>query len=909
MLAAGITGSVTGQTPEKWQSRSFGHSGLYGAGTGRAHALLKGRKPEKEVTVALIGYGIDVSHKDVKRALWVNPAEKPNGKDDDRDGRIDDIHGWNFLGTAAGATVNKLSREGDREFLRLKDEHAEYLNLLVAGDKVYRYNPLTGLLEETAFPDDRQTFEYFRRVVAESEIGQTCLGVMLAKAVVAFMHEVDRELRRKHPGRPLTQQDFRAIDKRGASVLEQNLYGLVELMFLSSGSDSWDITLQYADTKYVAHQQQQYDRVLKNKYPQERRLIGDNPLDPADTHYGNNNLLADNAGHGTMQAGIIAETAAAGHVKVMALRVDADDFGESYVKDVALAIRYAVDKGADIIQLGKTNTLYPQPHAQWVDEALQYAAQKGVLVVIPMMDYSYNLDDQPFYPNRHINGGDLPTIITVAASDSLGNPYPAANFSKTELDLFAPGVDISAAYTGGAYATGSGSGFAATMVTGVAALIKSYFPAITPAGLRQLLMRSVTTRDDAEIEKQFYLYKDGQKDRLITDLLLFTDLCASGGILNAEAAVQLMITTAAQTQQVYDTIPFDIVQEKFIFTATINGKPARLILDTGGQNLIVADSAAYYGVNIVAGHTIAGIGNATTPARLGTVDDLRIGRRMHWRAGKVTVAPNNQFFRDLGVAGILGGEAFSQVCLSIDKRNKRFTIAYPFRPNKIPRSAGAAMKMGSAFHAIAPVTVGGERLDVLFDTGMQGFLSLGAADFEKLRAHPGNIIEVQHTGYGILYVGIAGIKGAVSDSIYKVRIPELTLPGGMAFHNVGALVMPHATSIAGQKLFDYGTVMLDYPRGLFYFFPYDTTRADVAAETKVWNTKILPMAGHFEVVAVIGHTGLAVGERVWAINGADLATQPLSETAVDTLLGGHDTATVTVGHDKATLRTVIIKQL
>jgi hypothetical protein len=218
------------------------------------------------------------------------------------------------------------------------------------------------------------------------------------------------------------------------------------------------------------------------------------------------------------------------------------------------------------------------------------------------------------------------------------------------------------------------------------------------------------------------------------------------------------------------------------------------------------------------------------------------------------------------------------------------------------------MKMGNTFHAIAPVAVGKDSIDVLFDTGMSGFLSLSAADFEKLNAHPGNI-EVQHTGYGILYVGIAGIKGAVSDSIHKVCIPKLTLPGGMEFHHVGALVMPHAMSIAGQKLFDHGVVMLDYPRGLFYFFPYDTNRVEVEAETKVWNTNILPIDGHFEVVATIGHTGLAVGERVWAINDTDLAAQPLSETVVETLLGEHDTAVITAGHDKTTLRKVIIKKL
>jgi subtilisin family serine protease len=528
-----MAGALAGQTPEKWQNLSLENHGVYDAGVSEAHALAKGMKPAKKVTVALIGYGIDVEHKALKNAIWTNPKEKPNGKDDDRDGRIDDLHGWNFLGNAT-ATVDTLSREGDREFLRLKDKYAHYP--VVVDDKVYRYDSIAGALVETAFPENRQEFDYFRTVIAESEIGRSALGITLTKAVVSFMHKLDSTLRQKFPDKQLTKKDFQAIDTRNASIIEKNLYGLIELMFMSSGSDSWDKTMEYADTKYVAHQQGQYKRMLKRKYPKERQLIGDNPCDLTDTHYGNNNLRADNAGYGTMQAGIIAETAGAGQVKIMALRVDADDYGESYVKDVALAIRYAADKGADIIQLGKTNTLYPHPYAQWVDEALQYAAQKGILVVIPMMDYSYNLDDQPFYPNRRVKDAELSNIITVAASDSLGNPYKYANFSKTELDLFAPGVNVSAAYLDNTYAVGSGSAFAAAAVTGAAAFIKSHCPEITPAAMRKLLMENVTSREDAEVEKQLYMYKNGQKDRLMTDLFLFTDLCASGGILNVEKA-------------------------------------------------------------------------------------------------------------------------------------------------------------------------------------------------------------------------------------------------------------------------------------------------------------------------------------------------------------------------------------
>jgi hypothetical protein len=529
----GITGAV-GQAPVKWQNLSYESNGVYGAGVREAHGLAKGMKPKKKVTVALVGYGINVAHEAIKHAIWVNPKEKINGRDDDRDGRVDDIHGWNFLGNDT-ATVNTLSRAGDREFFRFKDKYASYL--AVVDDKLYCYDSVAGAVVEAAFPDDRKEFDYFRGVMAESEIGQAYMGIRLAKAVVWFIHEVDGKLRQEFPGKQFTKQDFRSLDKRDASTLEQNLYGLVELVFMSAGTDSWDKMVEYADTEYVPYQRRRYERILKNKSPRERLLVGDNPDDLGDTRYGNNNLRADNAGFGTMLADIIAKTGGdAGKVKIMTLRVDADEYGESYVKDVALAIRYAADKGADIIQLGKSNTLYPYPSSRWVDEALQYAERKGILVVVPVMDYSYNLDDQPFYPNRRIQGGELSNLITVAASDSLGNPYKYANFSETELDIFAPGVRIDAACLDRSSAEGSGSAFAAAMVTGAAALIKTYYPGITPAATRRLLMENVTRREEAEVEKQFYMYRNGQKERLATDLFLFTELCASGGILNVEKA-------------------------------------------------------------------------------------------------------------------------------------------------------------------------------------------------------------------------------------------------------------------------------------------------------------------------------------------------------------------------------------
>jgi len=381
-------------------------------------------------------------------------------------------------------------------------------------------------------------------------------------------------------------------------------------------------------------------------------------------------------------------------------------------------------------------------------------------------------------------------------------------------------------------------------------------------------------------------------------------------LLTAIAAIIFKGIAIAQVQMVYDTIPFEIVSGKFIFKAKIDGKPVRFILDTGGQNTIVADSADYYGFQTIRTQTIADVNDASIQVRVGAVKNLRIGKWMNWNVGKMTVVPNNPFFRELGIVGTIGGEYFSNLCLSIDKRLKRFTLSYPYRPPGISRNDGTSMEMGNNFSAVVPVTIGSESINVLFDSGSSNFFALSANDFEKLNIQQGNV-EKQHAGHGILYVGVSGVDKAISDSIYKANIPIMILPGGKEFHRVGSLIGQHSASIVGQKLFDYGIVMLDYPRGLFYFFPYEKEPSDVEEVTKIWNVRILPVTDRFAVVATIGDIDLRVGERVWNINGTDLTFENFSEVFVNELLEstGKDTAEIMVGENAKDLRKVIIKKI
>ena len=586
-----ITGNaaspVRENTPaEGWQHKSFASDSVYGAAINNACRLLKGRKPAKTVTVALVGYGMDVEQRDLAGAIWTNTREKPNGKDDDKNGYVDDFHGWNFLGTPDGKSLNRLSRVGDREFFRLKDKYARYIfvdnkcyslaenirglaesqrglidssrnlsenvwwlaeNIRELTDSSRYLDNSSPAVVEVAPPANCAEFDYFRNVVLpESPIGGRYMGVMFAKMVVAFVHDADSVLRQKYPGKILTKRDFESVyDGLSPDTLTNIFAGSVQLLFMSVGRESWDAVRQFADTGYVQFQQKSYERQLRNTFLGERKYIGDNPYDLNDKPYGNNNLASANAGQGVMLAALIGARrnngegidGVAAQVKIMSLRIDADPYGEPYMKDMALAIRYAADNGADVIQLGKTNAIYPQPWSMWVDDALRHAERKGVLVVIPMMDLSYNLDNKPFYPMRRTDGGELSNVITVAASDAAGNPYTTVNFSNKTLDLFAPGVEIASISKEGKPAIDSGSEFAAAVLSGVAALIKSYYPKITPAEMRRLLMDTVTPRDEAEVEKTFVMYHNGAPVRRVKDVFMFKDLSVSGGILDAEKAL------------------------------------------------------------------------------------------------------------------------------------------------------------------------------------------------------------------------------------------------------------------------------------------------------------------------------------------------------------------------------------
>lgn len=527
------------QSDLDWYNCSFGEDGVYGAEVNKAYEFLKGKKVKKRPVVALIGTGLDVEHEDLKQAIWVNPGEQADGKDRDKNGFIDDINGWNFLGGKNGQVMERLIQEGDREFLRLKDKYADYIT---SNGEFFKI--IDGKRVKVSAPENLSEYSYYKNVVMpESQLARIYGGWNMAYVIAEYGQKFKEDLRAKFPGQRITLQEFQTCYDPNApqDTLSDVTFTLIATAFQLYKTDDLDFVYKTFVETGVARGKESYEEALKAYgYDGRKDIVGDDYLNINDNKYGNNVLLTSDAGLGTMQGGIIGGKRGNGlgndgimdEAEIMALRVTASG-GEPYIKDMVLAIRYAADHGVDIIVLPQQNTLYPDGQKEWMIEALRYAESKGILVIVPAWELSQDLAKQTFYPNRRMTGDkELTNLMVISSSDKEGNPSLNANYGAKELDLFAPGINIYSAYTGDTYQIGSGVGLASASVAGVAALIKAYYPHLTGSQIRDILLESVTSRKGVEVEKGIEV--DGKQTQ---DLFLFDDLCLSGGILNAYQAI------------------------------------------------------------------------------------------------------------------------------------------------------------------------------------------------------------------------------------------------------------------------------------------------------------------------------------------------------------------------------------
>lgn len=443
---------------QNWQHLDLVSDTIPGMAVDKAYTdILKGKKGKK-VVVAVIDSGIDIDHEDLDDVIWTNKKEKPNnGIDDDNNGYVDDIHGWNFLGEAY-------------------DEQLEFVRLLASGNADDpRYAEAQKELEE-------ETQKYTGYKTQYEQILQQVKGA--------------HETLKKHFGKEnYTKEEVNAIKSEDQSLTQA--VNIARYMY-SNDLGSLPEAIEELSSAMVDINDRLNYNLNKNF---NGRKTGDDINDLSDVGYGNGNVrpVKKSESHGTHVAGIIAAernngkgmNGVANNVEIMAIRAVPN--GDEYDKDIALAIRYAADNGAKVINcsFGK----YYSPHSQWVRDAIAYAAEKDVLIVNAAGNESFDLDNKNVFPNDQINNSAEVSnnFITVG---SLTSKYGTdmisgfSNYGKVNVDVFAPGSAIYSTTPENEYDSKGGTSMASPGVAGIAALIRSQFPSLSAAEVKKAIVES-----------------------------------------------------------------------------------------------------------------------------------------------------------------------------------------------------------------------------------------------------------------------------------------------------------------------------------------------------------------------------------------------------------------------------------
>ncbi len=513
--------------------------GYDGISADKAYQFLKSKNlKSKTVIVAVIDTGIDTLHEDLKSILWNNPSEIPgNGKDDDGNGYIDDVHGWNFLGGKDGRNVKVDSDERGRVYYSLK---AKWDNKVVN--------------KSTLSKADLYEYEMFLKAKAElkgtdtKEDAFADIDVQALKVLHASLLSSDSILKKAMGKDTFTGRDLDLyVTKSFAERRAKNeLLGIMKSNNMLDQSDKEFIDGLADYIEYIEGEQRKAAAKINPPKNYRKDIVGDDENNFNDRVYGNSDIMAGFSMHGTHCAGIIGAVRGNGkgmdgiadNVRIMALRVVPD--GDEHDKDIALAIRYAVDNGAQVISMSFGKSYSPQK--QWVDEAFAYAESKNVLLVHAAGNDAKDVDTADNFPNPvYINGGRAGTIITVGASaEPNSGSYTASfsNYGKKEVDVFSPGVKIYSTLPGGNnYGNLSGTSMACPLVAGIAALTLEYFPTLSAKQIKYVIEKSAQKPKEKVI-------KPGTEDKVS-----LSELSRTGGIVNAYEAVKLAATLVGENKE------------------------------------------------------------------------------------------------------------------------------------------------------------------------------------------------------------------------------------------------------------------------------------------------------------------------------------------------------------------------
>ncbi len=499
-----------------WQNKDPKADKAWGISTEKAYSELLQGKESKTVIVAVIDNGIDINHEDLKDVIWVNEDEIPgNGIDDDNNGYIDDIHGWNFLGNSSGENIDGAPLEVTRLYKKY--------------NTIYENLPADSLMD--ADPENYQKYLKVKTTYLK-ELTEIEQGKAYFDGITASYSRYDSILTNIFNKDNYSLNELKKLKVEKKSIVDTAKSYMILLRSNGISKSSLKEVEDYFNSRLNYHYNLEYNS---------RGIIGDDEWIWNTEIYGNNDVAGKNPDHGTSVAGIIAANrknqigmkGVADNVKIMCIRAVPD--GDEWDKDVANSIKYAIDNGADIINMSFGKAFSPQQ--EMVENVLKQAAEKDILLVHAAGNDAENNDVVFNFPRKYSSTGDviMNNWLSVGASSikKSKKDFVASfsNYGKTTVDIFAPGVNILSCTPNNGYDFADGTSFSAPMVTGAAALIKSYYPSLTSSEIKELILEASGTNDI-----KVKLPGTKRKDKVF---IPFKNLSVTGGLLNVYKALEL----------------------------------------------------------------------------------------------------------------------------------------------------------------------------------------------------------------------------------------------------------------------------------------------------------------------------------------------------------------------------------
>jgi len=514
-----------GQDARFWHWKDLEKDGVHGVSLFKAQQLLTDLKLKPmPIIIAILDGGIDTAHLQIKPLLWNNPKEIPgNALDDDQNGYIDDVHGWNFLGNAAGQNINKASDEKSRIYHRYKNEFKQDKIDSVSWDakKKQDFYSWQQAAAEIVFSEDDAANLSFIKMARNAVVK---MGLILIREIVDTN---------------FTTEQLEAYQPIGKLTADTKISYLRTMQALGIDRMSGHHSIVEDLNDYIAGKDQSAVSIDTPPEDLRKKITQDQYENFNDQYYGNNNITGPNAKHGTHVAGLAAgivdtnftKSNFSNPIQIMGVRVVPD--GDEYDKDVALGIRYAVNNGAKIINMSFGKSFSPEQ--AWVDSAIRYAASKDVLIIHSAGNESYDLNNKSVYPSPYSNvfKDKASNMITVGASsdpviaESILTDF--SNYGNKIVDVLSPGNKIFSSLPNQAFGFLNGTSMSAPILSHIAALVRAYFPKLSATEVKAILLQSNWKPNDSNA-----LFPIPQTDQSIK----LTDISAEGGIINAALSIQ-----------------------------------------------------------------------------------------------------------------------------------------------------------------------------------------------------------------------------------------------------------------------------------------------------------------------------------------------------------------------------------